>query len=66
MADVDERQGERKREGDLLVISALKEWSCSLCERDGRSLLIMEDSGPVCLACADLHHLVFLPSGTQH
>ena len=63
MADVNERERKRKREGDLLVISALKEWTCSLCERGGRSLLIMEDSGPVCLACADLDHLVFLPSG---
>ena len=23
----------------------------------------MEDSGPVCLTCADMEHLVFLPSG---
>ena len=23
----------------------------------------MEDSGPVCLSCADMNHLVFLPSG---
>ena len=26
-------------------------------------LLIMDDAGPLCLACADLDHLVFLPSG---
>jgi hypothetical protein len=26
-------------------------------------LLIMDDAGPLCLACADMDHLVFLPSG---
>jgi hypothetical protein len=25
--------------------------------------MIMEDSGPVCLSCADMDHLVFLPAG---
>jgi hypothetical protein len=52
-----------RRPLDLLVISALRAWTCSVCglERDG--WLIMEDSGPVCMECADMAHLVFVPSG---
>ncbi|MEA2901187.1 MAG: hypothetical protein QOH36_1074 [Actinomycetota bacterium] len=47
---------------DLVVISALNAWTCTACSGTGE-LLIMEGPGPVCLACADLDHLVFLPAG---
>jgi hypothetical protein len=47
----------------LVVISALRPWKCSVCEVEGDEWLTMEDSGPVCLGCADMAHLVFLPSG---
>lgn len=47
---------------DLVVISPVKEWSCSTCGGTG-GLLIMEDAGPLCMACADMDHLVFLASG---
>jgi hypothetical protein len=62
---------ERKREqivereskpADLLVISPLKDWTCTECSRTG-DLLLMEGPGPLCLRCADLDHLVFLPAG---
>src|SRR5207248_612002 len=43
--------------------SPVKEWTCSTCGRDDGGWLIMEDPGPACLACADMDHLVFLPSG---
>lgn len=46
-----------------MVVSALKDWSCVECEAGDRQLLTMEDRGPLCLECADLGHLVFLPSG---
>jgi hypothetical protein len=48
---------------ELLVIQPLKAFTCSVCGSEGGRLLTMEDSGPVCMACADLDHLVFLPSG---
>ena len=48
---------------DLVVISALREWTCSQCGSDAGRLLMMDDAGPVCMTCADLDHLVFLPSG---
>jgi hypothetical protein len=51
------------RSTDLVVISALRAWSCSLCGAEQEGWLFMEDSGPVCLACAEMAHLVFVPSG---
>jgi hypothetical protein len=45
-----------------VVISPVKDWTCSSCGGTGE-LLIMDDSGPLCLHCAELDHLVFLPSG---
>ena len=47
---------------DLVVISALGDWSCTACGQTG-DLLIMEGPGPLCLGCADLDHLVFLAAG---
>ena len=47
---------------DLLVIQPIKDWSCADCRGTG-DLLIMDEPGPLCLACADLDHLVFLPAG---
>ncbi len=52
----------RSRPPDLVVISPLKEWTCTSCGDTG-GLLFMEDAGPLCLDCADLGHLAFLPSG---
>jgi hypothetical protein len=53
----------QSRPPDLVVVSPAKDWACSLCGSEDGGWLIMEDSGPVCMACADLGHLVFLPSG---
>lgn len=47
---------------DLVVISPIKDWTCTSCGDTG-DLLFMEDPGPLCLDCADLGHLAFLPSG---
>lgn len=52
----------QSRPPDLVVIQALEDWTCTECSGTGE-LLIMEDPGPLCMACADLDHLVFLPSG---
>jgi hypothetical protein len=48
---------------DLLVISPRSPFTCTDCGESGEEPLFMEGSGPLCLACADLDHLVFLPSG---
>lgn len=59
---VDERQS---RPPDLLVIASINPWTCLRCGRDAErgEMLFMEGPGPLCLACAGLDHLVFLPRG---
>jgi hypothetical protein len=47
---------------DLVVIEPLNEWTCTGCGGSG-PYLFMEGPGPLCLGCADLDHLVFLPAG---
>jgi hypothetical protein len=51
---------------DLKVFITTSEASCDECgEELGRSawITLVENKGAMCLACADLDHLVFLPSG---
>lgn len=58
-----ERLRERQsRPPDLVVISPIRDWACAECGGSGE-LLMMEEAGPLCLECADMNHLVFLPSG---
>lgn len=61
-AQLAERQS---RPPDLLVIAASKPRACAGCEADlgVGELLMMEDAGPICMDCADLGHLEFLPAG---
>lgn len=50
------------RPPDLVVVSPLKDWTCATCGGTGE-LLLMEDDAPLCLVCADLGHLAYLPAG---
>ena len=52
----------QSRAPDLVVIEPLKELTCTGCGDTG-PYLIMEDPGPLCLTCADMDHLMFLPAG---
>jgi hypothetical protein len=47
---------------DLLVIVPLKDWTCAACGGTG-NFLMMDDAGPLCLTCADMDHLIFVPAG---
>ena len=47
---------------DLVVVMPVKDWTCGECHGTG-DLLIMDDNRPLCMTCADMDHLVFLPSG---
>jgi hypothetical protein len=67
------RLAERQsRPPELVVISPVKEWTCSGCAdsggglliMEGGGLLIMEGGGPPCMACAGMDQLVSLESGT--
>jgi hypothetical protein len=67
-ADLPERQRERltakqNKPPELVVVQALKAFTCAGCGRGDADLLMMENAGPVCLTCADLDHLAFLPAG---
>jgi len=59
------RAGAAKRGEDLVVFWTLNESVCSECgEELGRgSLLRLEGERALCLTCADLDHLTFLPRG---
>lgn len=58
-----ERLAKRQsRPRDLVVISPLNDWTCAACSGTG-DFLLMEDSGPLCLRCADMDHLTFLAAG---
>lgn len=48
---------------DLVVIRPLKGRHCAECHRGPLALHLLEAGAPVCLQCADLGHLVFLPRG---
>lgn len=65
--ELSERERERLRQRasappDLVVVIPLNEWTCGECAGTG-DLLIMDEPGPLCMTCADMDHLVFLPSG---
>jgi hypothetical protein len=55
--------GHEARRPEIVVIQPLKEFTCSVCAADRTGPLMMEDHGPVCTACADMDHLVFVASG---
>ena len=63
VADLPARQRERlSAPPDLVVVQPVKDWTCAECqETDG--LLIMDNDQPLCMTCADMDHLVFLPAG---
>jgi hypothetical protein len=50
---------------DLVVFDILRESQCAGCGKElpGREFLFMEAGRPLCLSCADLDHLVYLPRG---
>ncbi|MDY7077354.1 MAG: DUF2293 domain-containing protein [Chloroflexota bacterium] len=55
-----------KKSTDLKVFITTRESRCDECGEDlGRKawITLVEDKGALCLSCADLDHLVFLPAG---
>ncbi|MEU8518453.1 DUF2293 domain-containing protein [Streptomyces sp. NBC_01216] len=46
-----------------VVVEPLRRRHCSECRRGPLERMIVEFNAPVCLDCADLGHLVFLPRG---
>jgi len=61
--DIPETMVERARGARrIVVISPHKAWTCASCGDTG-DFLRMDKAGALCLDCADLGHLEFLPSG---
>ena len=63
---IHERMGKMKKKEDLKVFISSSEFSCGECgENLGRGawIILVGEKGALCLSCADLDHLVFLPSG---
>jgi hypothetical protein len=58
---------DRKQKNELKVFISSRESRCDECGEDlghGAWILLQgDDKGAACLSCADLDHLVFLPSG---
>lgn len=50
---------------EIVVFEIVRDSQCSQCKTElaRGSLLLMEAGQPLCMTCADLDHLVFLPSG---
>jgi len=50
---------------DLVVFDILRDSQCADCGKEllGGDFLFMEGERPLCLTCADLDHLVYLPRG---
>jgi hypothetical protein len=50
---------------DLVVFDILRESKCADCGKEllGGDFLFMEGERPLCLTCADLDHLIYLPRG---
>ncbi|MPY83317.1 MAG: DUF2293 domain-containing protein [Actinophytocola sp.] len=54
--------GKQRKAPDLVAVMPTREWECAGCGDTG-DFLVMDDDEPLCLDCADMGHLIFLPSG---
>lgn len=61
-APAEREQVVERRAPELVAVIPVRDWTCSSCGDTGE-FLFMENDQPLCLDCADLGHLVFLPSG---
>jgi hypothetical protein len=62
--DIDYKQSSSPAK-EIVVFEILRPWNCAERGKDllSRDLLTMEGGRPLCMTCADLEHLVFLPRG---
>jgi len=63
MTHVPKLEDDKKK--DLLVFQIIRDSQCSECHEElwKGSFLTMNNGKPLCMKCADLDHLLFLPSG---
>jgi hypothetical protein len=60
-----EKTNENRRSKDLVVFDIVRDSECAECRKEllAHDFLFMEDDHPLCLTCADLDHLTYLPRG---
>jgi hypothetical protein len=65
MANPPEDRPSQPEAKELVVFDILRESQCADCKKElpGGNFLFMEGERPLCLTCADLDHLVYLPRG---
>lgn len=59
------RSEPKRASSDVLVFVSSKDWTCAECGHEGwhGSFFRLEDAGTICLDCADLGRLDYLPRG---
>jgi hypothetical protein len=57
--------GTSQESKDLVVFDIVRDSECAECRKEllAHDFLFMEDGRPLCLTCADLDHLAYLPRG---
>ena len=60
---VERLRADASKPPDLVVVAARRDWTCAGCSTTEEDLLLMQNEGPLCMRCARLDHLVFLPAG---
>ena len=62
----DKSMRQEKRKSELLVFISRRDSTCDECKEElghGAWITLNREKGALCLSCADLDHLVFLPPG---
>ncbi len=59
------QNGTSQESQDLVVFDIVRDSECAECRKEllAHDFLFMEDGRPLCLTCADLDHLAYLPRG---
>jgi hypothetical protein len=65
MPEKTNENGISKKSKDLVVFDIVRDSECAECRKEllAHDFLFMEDGRPLCLTCADLDHLAYLPRG---
>ena len=65
MAEKINQNGTSQESKDLVVFDIVRNSECAECRKKllAHDFLFMEDGRPLCLSCADLDHLAYLPRG---
>src|SRR5215472_9205943 len=65
MPEKTDENGTSQKFKDLVVFDIVRDSECAECRKEllAHDFLFMEDGRPLCLMCADLDHLAYLPRG---